>query len=102
MARLGKDDLVEALAKKTGLEKQQAEKVLDALPGLVADALAAGDTVAIPGLGRFERKWREPRRYGHPRTGDVREAPGHFAPDFRPFRNLAERMEAVPAPKKKG
>lgn len=95
MARIGKDDLVEALSRRTGVERRSVEAIIEELPSLVADYLVNGDMVAVPDLGRFERKWRQPRRYGHPRSGDVREAPGHYAADFRPFRYLADRVEAT-------
>lgn len=95
MSRIGKDDLVEELSRRTGIERRSVELFIEALPALVADHLANGDMVAVPDLGRFERKWRQPRRYGHPRSGDVREAPGHYAADFRPFRYIADRVEAT-------
>ena len=93
MSRLGKDDLVGALVERTGAERKAVEAVIEALPGYVADELSKGNLVAIPDLGRFERKWRQARRYGHPRSGEVKEAPAHWAPDFRPFRALTDLVE---------
>lgn len=46
------NDLIDTLSREFGHDN--AQKAADALAGIIADHLADGDSVAIPGFGTFE------------------------------------------------
>ena len=50
---MNKNELVSAVAEKAGLTKVDAKKAIDATTEVIADALKAGDKVALIGFGTF-------------------------------------------------
>ena len=50
---MNKRDLVSRLASSTGVTKADSEFMLDAVIDTLSEALAAGEEVAIPRLGKF-------------------------------------------------
>lgn len=65
----GKAEMVEALAKETGLSKKQAGEAFDALFGNIAKQLRKGDRVTVPGFGSFSVSRRKARTGRNPQTG---------------------------------
>ena len=62
---MNKTELIEAIAKETGLKKKDAEAAIGAIEG----ALAKGEKVQLVGFGTFETKTRAAREGRNPRTG---------------------------------
>ena len=56
---MNKSQLVDVVAKNTGLKKKDAEAAVSAFVDAVAEALVAGEKVQISGLGTFEVKTQE-------------------------------------------
>ena len=74
-----KKDLVARAARRSRLTKAQTRQALDALLNVIAETLAAGDTVVLGGFGRFETQLypeRKLRRF----DGD-----GHYKVQSRPI-----------------
>ena len=67
---MNKTELTAALAEKTGSNKKDAEKAINAFVDVVTEALANGEKIQIVGFGSFEVKTREARTARNPRTGD--------------------------------
>jgi len=67
---MNKADLVDAIATATGSTKADAAKAVDAFVGAVSTALAAGDKVAVPGLGVFSVADRAAREGRNVKTGE--------------------------------
>ena len=65
---MNKTDLTAAIAAKAGLAKGDAKKALDAAIEAVAEALKAGDKVALVGFGTFSVAERPAREGINPRT----------------------------------
>lgn len=61
--------LTQGLAKKHGLTARQARAILDSVVEDVVAAVAAGEVVALPGLGKFGSKATAAREGRNPRTG---------------------------------
>jgi nucleoid DNA-binding protein len=59
---LSKKDLVRQVAERTGLPQQALERSPDAILETYRDQLAAGETVALEHLGRFQVKRSGPDR----------------------------------------
>ena len=66
-----KVELVEAVAKKTGLTKADANRALDATLAAITGALAKGDSVPLVGFGTFKTAKRAAREGRNPRTGET-------------------------------
>ena len=64
-----KAELVAAMAEKSGLEKRQAQKALEAFVGCVTDAVKTGADVRIVGFGSFVPVDRPEGPARNPRTG---------------------------------
>lgn len=67
---MNRNDLVLALAEKSGQPRQAVEEVLGALGDVVGDALVAGEKVTLPGLLTAERVERAERQGRNPQTGE--------------------------------
>ncbi len=64
-----KADMIEKLAKETGLNKEESSKMVNAVLGILIEALSKGERIAIPGLGVFNIRERKARKGRNPRTG---------------------------------
>lgn len=81
---MNKSELVDDIARRSGLEKRQAESALTALVEAVMDATKNGDKVSILGFGNFVPTSRAARTGRNPQTGapvDIAASKGvRFAP----------------------
>ena len=67
---MNKAELVEAIAKDTGLTKADAQGALDSFTAVVQKQLKKGDEVAITGFGKFSVTKRGARTGRNPQTGE--------------------------------
>ena len=65
------NDLIDAVAAKTGATKADAKQLLDSVFGAIADAARKGDEVAINGFGKFKVKASPARDGRNPATGET-------------------------------
>lgn len=65
------NDLVDAVATKTGANKADAKKLVDSVFASIADAAAKGDEVTINGFGKFKVKASPARDGRNPSTGET-------------------------------
>jgi DNA-binding protein HU-beta len=65
---MNKSELVSEIAAKAGLSKADAKKALDATVEAIADALKAGDKIALVGFGTFSVAERGARQGINPLT----------------------------------
>lgn len=92
---MNKSELVNVMAKVTGLSKVDAGRSLDAFIKAVSDMLSRGKPVKIPGFGSFVVVKR-PERDGHnPSTGERIVIPAALVPKFRPGVNLKKATNKV-------
>jgi DNA-binding protein HU-beta len=66
---MNKQDLVDAVAAKTGSSKAFAAEALDALLATIASTVTKGDTVQLIGFGSFSTGQRAARTGRNPATG---------------------------------
>lgn len=81
---MNRRDLVETIAHGAGLSTAQADAALTAFVAGVTETVAAGDRVAIAGLGTFEPRERSARTGRNPQTGQPIEIAASVAPAFKP------------------
>lgn len=94
---MNKGQLVDQLARRTGLPRPTADAVIRALfdprEGLIAGELRRNGEVALPGFGSFGVQERAARKGRDPRTGKEIEIPARRACVFRPRQGLRKSMK---------
>jgi DNA-binding protein HU-beta len=63
-----KHEFVDAVAQKSGLNRRDAGKALDAVLDLITDALVRRDSVSFTGFGKFTTSDRKARMGVNPRN----------------------------------
>ena len=79
---MNKSELIEQIAKRSGLPLAGSRKALDALLETVGEALASGDRVQLVGFGTFKVTERSAREGRNPQTGAVINIPATKTPSF--------------------
>lgn len=91
---MNKQELVAAVAQKSGLTKKDAGAAVDAFVSVVKDALKKGDSVRLIGFGTFMVRKRAKRKGRNPQTKEPITIPERLAPVFKPsnqLRNLVNK-----------
>jgi DNA-binding protein HU-beta len=68
---MNKSELVEALSKETGLTSAKAGDALNALIGIITEAVTKGQTMQVTGFGSFSYTKRAARKGRNPSTGEA-------------------------------
>ncbi len=89
---MNKVELVSALAARTGLTKQEAEKAYDSIFDIMIETLAEGEKVVISGFGTFEVKERKARPGHDPRTKEIISIPPIKAATFKVGKELKAKV----------
>ena len=89
---MNKSDLVEALARETGLRKRMAEWVVKEVFEAMAEALEQGRGIEIRGFGTFAVKEYEGYEGRNPKTGERIKVPPKRLPAFRMGKDLRKRL----------
>ena len=96
---MNKTELIEKVAKKTGLTLKDSRAAVDAIfstapkEGIIATELAAGRRVQITGFGTFMRRSRKKRKGRNPQTGQVITIPATKFPAFSAGKALKGRVQ---------
>jgi DNA-binding protein HU-beta len=85
---MNKNDLVTAMAKKSGLTKKDAEAALNAFTYSVQMSVRKKERVVLVGFGTWEVKQRAARRGMNPRTKQAIKIPAKKVPVFRAGKTL--------------
>lgn len=70
-----KTQLVAALAEAMGSDKKTAGAALDAIAALTAREVAAGGSIALPGIAKIACRERPARTVRNPATGESMQKP---------------------------
>jgi len=89
---MNKSELINAIAKASGLSKAAAARSLDAFIKAISDILARGGRVALPGFGVYDVGKRKKRTGRNPRTGEPMVIPAAKVPRFRAGKKLKEKV----------
>ena len=68
---MNKAELIDQIAKDTGITKTQANNAIDAFTSAVVSTLKKGDKVALVGFGTFSVSQRAARNGRNPQTGTI-------------------------------
>jgi DNA-binding protein HU-beta len=89
---MNKAELIDAVSGKTGLQKAEATRAVDAVFDSITAALKSGDTVALLGFGTFVVKGRAARAGRNPRTGETIEIAATKVPGFKAGKALKDAV----------
>jgi len=89
---MNKAELVQEVAKQTGLTKGASREAVDAITSAIVDSLSNGDKVTLVGFGSFKVINRKSRRGRNPQTGEEIQIPAKSVPKFEPGKNLREKV----------
>ena len=89
---MNKNDLVIAIADKTGLNKSQSETALDATLSTITQTLAKGDVVRLVGFGTFSVIKRKATVGRNPQTGAEIKIPASQQPKFKAGKALKDSL----------
>ena len=90
---MNKTDLTNAIAAKTGLSKADAKKAVEAGIEAIAEAIKAGDKVALIGFGTFFVSERPAREGLNPKTQERIAIPAKKIAKFKPGAELDKAIQ---------
>lgn len=89
---MNKAQLIDHMAERAGLTKQEAARALDAFLATVSDTLACGGDVTLVGFGTFQVDERAARKGRNPKTGEAVDIAAAKIPKFRPGKALKDAV----------
>lgn len=91
---LSKSELAAAVAEGAETTKAAAAATIDAMLGVVARELAAGNDVTLPGIGKLVIQERAARKIRNPQTGETMDKAADRAVKFKPAKGLKDAVNA--------
>lgn len=89
---MNKSELIDHVAKSTGLTKVDAKKAIDSYHEAIAGTLQEGKRVEILGFGSFSVATREARTGRNPKTGEALQIKAKRVAKFKPGKELAGKL----------
>jgi DNA-binding protein HU-beta len=89
---MNKNELIGAIAEKSGLSKKDSEKALGATICAITDALKKNDKVQLVGFGIFSVKERAERKGHNPKTKAPINIPATKVPQFKAGKALKDAV----------
>lgn len=92
---MNKQELIQAIADKSGLSQKDSKTALDATLAVITDTLAEGNEVNLVGFGSFCVKSHQARTGRNPKTGEKLTIPAKKVPTFKAGKGLKEVVQGV-------
>lgn len=89
---MNKNDLIAAVADKSGLTKAQAGEAVDATIDSITAELKSGGDVRLVGFGTFAVSNRAASKGRNPRTGEAIDIPAAKLPKFKAGKGLKDAV----------
>ncbi len=89
---MNKGDLIESVAKQSGLSKADAGRAVDAVLDSITGTLMTGDKVTLPGFGTFSTSKRAARQGRNPLTGATIQIKAKTVAKFKAGSKLTEAV----------
>lgn len=93
MADLNKKALIEIIAEEKGYTKKEAGEIVELVIDTMVGTLQKGDTVDLPGFGKFTVKARDARTGINPLTKEKIEIPASKVPAFKASKALKDAVK---------
>ena len=88
-----KADIVNEIAKKTGVEKVQVQQIVEAFMDSVKDSLIANNNVYLRGFGSFIIKKRATKVARNISKNTTITIPEHNIPAFKPAKSFVAKVK---------
>ena len=88
-----KGELVEKVAKATGLDGTKTKAAVDGVFSEITKTLKKGDTVVIVGFGTFSVVKRSARQGRNPKTGEPIKIKAQRSPKFKSGKSLKDAVK---------
>ncbi|MET6999049.1 HU family DNA-binding protein [Chitinophaga defluvii] len=89
---MNKAELIDKLAKDSGITKTQANEALDSFTKAVADTLKKGGKVTLVGFGTFSVSKRAARNGRNPQTGQIIKIKAKKVAKFKAGKALSDKL----------
>ena len=90
---MNRDNLIQAIVKKTGFSKSQASEVMSVVLDEITKSLSKGEEVVLTGFGTFKVVQRAAREGRNPKTGEKIKIPAGNFPRFKPGKALKDAVK---------
>jgi nucleoid DNA-binding protein len=87
-----KADIVDEIAKATGLTKIETKAVVDGVFSSIITAISTGKRIELRGFGVFKHKSRKPRMARNPKTGEQVPLEKRYVPVFKPSPEFLQKV----------
>ncbi len=88
-----KADIVDKVARGTGLTKLETEAIIEGFLNTVIQALREGNRIEIRGFGSYKVKKKNARMARNPRTGEQVQVEEHYVPVFKFSRDFKKAVD---------
>ena len=89
---MNKAELIDKIAKDSGITKAQANEALDSFTNSVVASLKKGDRVTLVGFGTFSVSERSARNGRNPQTGEVIKIKARRVPKFKAGKEFSTKI----------
>ena len=89
---MNKAELIDKIAKDSGITKTQANEALDSFTNAVVGSLKKGDRVTLVGFGTFSVSKRAARNGRNPQTGEVIKIKARKVARFKAGKELSAKL----------
>jgi len=90
--KMNKAELIDKIAKDSGITKTQANEALDSFTNTVVGSLKKGDRVTLVGFGTFSVSERSARNGRNPQTGEVIKIKARKVPKFKAGKEFSTKI----------
>lgn len=90
---MNKTEFVGEVAEKLGVTKKEAAPKVEAVFNVIVETLTKGESILIPGVGKFEVRERAARKGRNIQTGEEIEIPASKAVKFKPAKALKDSVK---------
>lgn len=87
-----KADIVDEIAKSTGLTKIETKAVVDGVLDSIISSISGGKRIELRGFGVFKHKSRKPRMARNPKTGEQVPLEKRYVPVFKPSPDFLQKV----------
>lgn len=87
-----KEDIIEAIVKKTAMSKKDAAEALSTVIEEITKTLSKGGEVTLTGFGTFKVGKRAAREGRNPKTGEKINIPAMKTPKFKAGKGLKDAV----------
>jgi integration host factor subunit alpha len=87
-----KADIVERVYEKVGFSKKESSEIVEMVFETMKETLERGERVKISGFGKFEVRYKHPRRGRNPQTNDAIIIPERYVLSFKPSQVLRNAL----------